>query len=194
MAARLVRFFSALTRGAQFLALATLVAVIFVVDYATGYQISMSLFYLLPITLGTWAIGRRVGLVLSITSAGFWLAADVLSGHRYSNGFIPVWNAGIRLGFFAVVVIILAALKTTLQQRDQVIRELEETLRKSKTFDGVRPICGSCRRIRDTDGAWLTTEDFLREKSNIEFASGICPDCAAVAGSGTEARGSVMQR
>ena len=178
MAARLVQIFGRLRRGSQVAALALLVATVFAVDYGSGYQISTSLFYLLPITLGTWAIGRRVGLILSIISAGFWLAADVLNGHPYSNAFISVWNAGIRLGFFAIVVIILAALKTTLEQRDRVIRELEETLRKSKTFDGVRPICGSCRRIRDTDGDWLTIEDFIREKSNIEFASGICPDCA----------------
>src|ERR1700726_4826448 len=38
------------------------------VDYWTGYERSMMIFYLIPITLGTWFTGRTFGMFLSILS------------------------------------------------------------------------------------------------------------------------------
>jgi hypothetical protein len=180
MPARVAATFSRLGRATQFAILAALVVAVFAIDYLSGYDVSTSLFYLLPITLGTWVISRRTGLVLSLVSAGLWLTADLLSGHHYRNGLIPLWNVSIRFAFFCIIVVILAALQATLEQRDSVIGQLEKTLRNAKTLDGVRPICHSCRRIRDTEHGWQNAEDFLREKSEIEFATSVCPDCAAV--------------
>jgi diguanylate cyclase (GGDEF)-like protein len=48
--------------------------------------------------------------------------ADVLSGHVYSSPLIYLWNTGIRLGIFAVVTCLLAALHEALEQERNLSR------------------------------------------------------------------------
>ena len=39
---------------------------------------------------------------------------DVTSGHTYSHLFIPVWNTGVRLGFYIIVAYLLLRLRKSL--------------------------------------------------------------------------------
>jgi hypothetical protein len=51
-------------------AIATLaVCLIGLLDFYTGYELSFSVFYLMPISLASWGISRSAGFVLSIASA-----------------------------------------------------------------------------------------------------------------------------
>lgn len=88
-----------------------LVTVLGVIDYATGYELSFSLFYLLPVYLVAWYSGRDLGLVISMLAAVAWLSADVASGHTYTHPALHVWNMLIRLGFFVIVTMLLAELR-----------------------------------------------------------------------------------
>jgi diguanylate cyclase (GGDEF)-like protein len=99
-----------------------LVFLIGVIDYQTGYELAFSLFYLIPICLATWVSGRDLGLLVSILSACEWYLADVLSGHIYTSSLIYLWNTGIRLGFFAVATIMLAALRESLDHERNLSR------------------------------------------------------------------------
>jgi len=99
-----------------------LVFLIGVIDYQTGYELAFSLFYLLPICLATWVSGRDLGLLVSILGACVWYLADVLSGHVYSSPLIYLWNTGIRLGFFAVLTFVLAALRESLEHERNLSR------------------------------------------------------------------------
>lgn len=76
-------------------------------DYITGIELSLSLFYLLPISLIAWTVSERYGLVFAFLSSGIWLAVDFWSGTRYSNGFAYVWNSVVRLGFFMLPVFMI---------------------------------------------------------------------------------------
>ncbi|MFZ1375295.1 MAG: response regulator [Geothrix sp.] len=67
------------------------------------------------------------------------------------------------------------------QARDQerVLREqLEEALASIKQLSGLLPICATCKKIRDEQGAWNPLEVFISEHSEADFTHGICPDCA----------------
>jgi len=87
-----------------------------VIDSLTGFELSVSFFYLIPITMIAWVFGRNTGLAFSVLSAIVWLASDLLSGHEYSNSAIGVWNTMIRFGFYSVVAILLAELKHLLEE------------------------------------------------------------------------------
>jgi PAS domain S-box-containing protein len=63
------------------------------------------------------------------------------------------------------------------RQREKLIAELQEALSQVKTLSGLLPICASCKRIRDDQGAWQPVETYIRERSNAEFTHGLCPDC-----------------
>jgi signal transduction histidine kinase len=80
-------------------------------DYLTGAELSFSVFYLLPIALVAWLVGRKSGLVLSFVGAGVWLVAEQWGGNVYSYPAVPYWNALVRLSFFIIVTLILSALQ-----------------------------------------------------------------------------------
>ena len=63
------------------------------------------------------------------------------------------------------------------EEREKLIRKLQETLAKVKTLSGFLPICASCKKIRDDRGYWNQIESYLKEHSEAEFSHGICPDC-----------------
>jgi diguanylate cyclase (GGDEF)-like protein len=91
-------------------------------DFLTGYEVSFSLFYLLPISLVVWFAGKRLGIAASFASATVWLIADFLSGNQYSNPAIFLWNTAIRFGFFIIITLLLAALKKTLEHEKYLSR------------------------------------------------------------------------
>ena len=88
-----------------------LIAGVGIFDYLTGYEISFSLFYLLPISLATWFAGRRLGVLASIASALTWLIADISPGHPYSHPAIYYWNTAIRFSFFIILTYLLSAVR-----------------------------------------------------------------------------------
>ena len=87
-----------------------------IIDYFTGIELSISFFYLIPITMVAWTAGRNPGLVFSVAGAATWLISNSLSGEEHSNIFIGVWNTLIRFGFFATVAILLAELRHALEE------------------------------------------------------------------------------
>jgi len=57
------------------------------------------------------------------------------------------------------------------------VKELEESLSKIKTLQGLIPICSHCKRIRDDQNYWKELESYVVEHSSAEFNYGICPEC-----------------
>jgi diguanylate cyclase (GGDEF)-like protein len=94
-----------------------------ILDYLTGYEIAFSLFYLIPISLLTWIIDRRLGIVACLAGAVVWLLADIAAGSSYSHPVVYAWNTLIRLSFFLIVTFLLSALKKSLERE----RELAHT-------------------------------------------------------------------
>jgi len=86
------------------------------VDYITGFELSFSLFYLVPLTMVAWVTGRKTGLAFSVLCASVWLTSDLLSGQVYSHPAVGVWNTMIRYGFYAVVTILLSELRHALEE------------------------------------------------------------------------------
>jgi PAS domain S-box-containing protein len=64
------------------------------------------------------------------------------------------------------------------EERNQLIKNLQDSLAKIKTLSGLLPICASCKKIRDDKGYWNQIETYLRNHSKAEFSHGICPECA----------------
>ncbi len=89
-------------------------------DYLTGYELSFSLFYLIPVSISAWHSGKHLGIAVSIVCAATWLAIDYSSGQRYSQLGIPFWNACVRLGFFIIVARLLWHLRTALEYQSSL--------------------------------------------------------------------------
>jgi len=63
------------------------------------------------------------------------------------------------------------------QEREKLIRELQEAMEKIKTLKGLVPICMHCKNIRDDEGFWQKVEIYVQEHSDAQFSHGICPSC-----------------
>lgn len=99
-----------------------LIALFGTVDHFTGFELSFSVFYLIPIVLAAWYVRRQVALVMSLVSAVTWLVVDYTSGHSYSQAWMPFWNATARLAFFFVITYLAAEIKLRLQVERQSAR------------------------------------------------------------------------
>ena len=64
------------------------------------------------------------------------------------------------------------------QERERLIKDLQEALANIKTLSGLIPICASCKKVRDDEGYWNQIESYIKDRSNAKFSHGICPDCA----------------
>jgi serine phosphatase RsbU (regulator of sigma subunit) len=92
------------------------VLIIAVIDYITGPYLSMLVFYLLPIVIVTWFLGRRAGLAISIASAMACSIHDVIffsagSVHPLASWLLLAWNPIISFSVFIIVTLTLSAMR-----------------------------------------------------------------------------------
>lgn len=103
-----------------------LLTTIAICDYVTGYELSFSIFYLLPVSISAWYLNRTSAIIASVLASAAWFLVDFTSGYPYTNQSIPFWNAAVRLGFFLVVAHLILRLlsqidfQTTLAQKDEL--------------------------------------------------------------------------
>jgi signal transduction histidine kinase len=103
-----------------------LVAVTGYLDYLTGYERPLLLFYLLPICLATWFGTLPLGMGLAILSVAAWIWSDIAAGIP-AVGF---WNVGMALIAYALFVGVLSKLRTLVQELDRRVNERTAALRR----------------------------------------------------------------
>ncbi len=131
------------------LALAPLLGII---DALTGFEISFSFFYLLPVALAAWAAGRRAGTFMAALCAIIWLVANQLAGEAFSAPGVAFWNTITRFGFFVVVAILLSEFRRLLRVERGLARsdQLTGLLNKRVFYDIVEAELDRSRRYPHT--------------------------------------------
>ena len=115
----LERFFAERSPAFVVIVSLLLIAIIFSADVATGRKLSPSLFYLLPVALMTWRLGRGGGTAVAALSSVSWTISDILSDVYGPDAFAPWWNAVGRFGVLLVVTSLLATIRESMQvERD----------------------------------------------------------------------------
>ncbi len=98
----------------QYLTIGLILFLIGLIDYFSGTELSLSLFYLLPISLAGWTQNRNSGVFTALGSAATLLIADLANKHQFASPLVPFWNMLIRLGVFLIVALLLRALHQSL--------------------------------------------------------------------------------
>lgn len=112
-----------------------LVVAVGAVDYATGEELSSSIFYVLPVGLAAWYGSRRLGVLLGLAASATWYGADLAAGATYSAAWIPFWNAGVRLLIFLLIAELLVRLRLALGlQRELAERDSLTGLANGRKF------------------------------------------------------------
>jgi hypothetical protein len=113
-----------------------LILVLGYIDGITGYELSFSIFYLLPISLVAWYTKAPLSAIsVCVISAVTWLYLDLAAGHQYSNAAYPFWNTLFRLGSFLIVAVLLRRLRKSIDIQS-VLAQIDGLtgLMNSRTF------------------------------------------------------------
>jgi hypothetical protein len=73
------------------------------------------------------------------------------------------------LGSIAAYIVLVIALIVLTAQR--VEAEMIEAKKE------IKPICASCKKIRDDKGSWNQMEAYLSQHADLQFSHGLCPEC-----------------
>ncbi|HTZ19185.1 MAG TPA: sensor histidine kinase [Dissulfurispiraceae bacterium] len=121
---KIIEYFNNKSRG-YLIAVGILLFIITgLADYLTGTEMSLSVFYLVPVGFWGWFVGRTAGILMSIFSTAAISLDYYLSeqGPGASVNFpVEAWNLSLVLGFFIVVTLLLSKLKYNISQREGLI-------------------------------------------------------------------------
>jgi len=139
-----------------------LVFLIGFIDYISGWEISWSVIYVIPITIAAWYIGTGFAYALSALSVILWLAGDFATGLQVSSLLIPVWNSAIRLIFYYLIIRMLVYIRSlTAVLEDRVLQ---------RTADLRKEITGRERLEREL----LEVSERERRRLGYDLHDGLC--------------------
>jgi diguanylate cyclase (GGDEF)-like protein len=126
-------FLASRSRAFLFALSLVLIGLIGLLDYVTGYDLSLSLFYLAPVAIIAWYDTTVTGYLTSALSALVWLLANSLAvAPGRLTPPLAAWNTAVRLGFFVIV----AKLLTSLRLAHETQRELARTDSLTGVYNG----------------------------------------------------------
>lgn len=136
-----------------------LLLIVAFLDFATGTELSFSIFYLIPIFLFTWAVNGNIGIAIACISSLIWLFIEAVSGPQYSSWFVYFWNAIIRLGFFLLPVLLVRNLE---QERTHARTDFLTTALNTRSFHDIaqRELDRSVRYHRPFTVAFIDIDNF----------------------------------
>lgn len=114
------------------------VASIGLVDLLSGPDIGFSLFYLIPVVVAAWYVGRGPGVILAVVAALAWLFADTVNRGGVSLA-ASAWNGFTRLVIFIAIALLLDHQRTSSARLAVVDRQREDFLRVLD-FELPRPV------------------------------------------------------
>jgi signal transduction histidine kinase len=106
-----------------------LLVIVGIADYITGFERSLLVFYLLPVSLAGWFVSWRFAVIICLLSVAVWIGGDIAAGAVYSSSFVPFWNATMAVAFFLVVIWLLQKLRSLLDELENRIRQRTAALR-----------------------------------------------------------------
>ncbi len=97
--------------------------IIGILDYLTGEEISVVLFYIIPVLFSSWYLNRRAAFQIAALCSVLWFIFDVIGRkYPYTHPFIPFWNTLTRFGTFILIILLITRIKTLLERESKIAR------------------------------------------------------------------------
>ena len=113
------------------------VAVIWLVDISTGPDFGFAIFYLIPIGLASWWLGRASAVLIALLATVAWIWADLLARPSVLVS-ASVWNGLTRAAIFLMLALLIdqvrrerIALRSVDAHREESLALIAHTLRRS---------------------------------------------------------------
>ena len=135
-------------------------------DFFIGPYIIFPITFIAPVVIAAWfcrpAYAYSLAIIQPLIRLGF-----AFSWPPHWSITISVINTIIRiavLAFFAYLV-------------SRTARQTRELAKRVNLLEGILPICGLCKKIRDEHGNWQAVEIYVSNRSEALFSHTLCPDC-----------------
>lgn len=128
-------------------------------DWATGSEVSLFVFYSMPVMLVVWFVNLRAGFILSVINGIIWMLANL-----HTNHFDTLWGYHLaninRIVCFAMMALGAHAARKKYDADSEHIRMLEE--------------------IRQMEGEILSVSEHEQQRIGQDLHDGICQQLAAI--------------
>jgi len=142
------------------------------IDYLTGNQLLLSVFYLLPISLAALKIGTPMALIVAVISAGVESVVNIWAEGFYGSSIlVHFWNTGILLIIYMYIAVLVSSLRKAHEReresarkdyltgisnfqgfRELAEREIERSRRYGTILSAAYIDCDNFKEVNDTLG------------------------------------------
>lgn len=98
------------------------------IDWLTGSEVSISVFYLPAVSLSAWFSGRRAATWMATLAWIAWIIAELAAAGSHFSPMVLLWNSLIRFSFFLVAAVLTAEVR--------IRQKAEATLKEQKGILG----------------------------------------------------------
>ena len=102
------------------------------IDYITGYDVSLLVFYAIPILFAVWFSNKQISIFIALLCALVWWWANEKEGHPFVTNWIQTYNTAASLVFFLFLVRGGSALKAQLELLERNQRLEREIIKISE--------------------------------------------------------------
>jgi diguanylate cyclase (GGDEF)-like protein len=152
-----------------------LVAIVGGLDLASGSELSLSIFYLIPVAFAGVALGRLAGVLVAVLAAAVWGSLDITTGRVYVVGWAPYWNSAVRLGFYLIVnELLFEARRAHLRERGLSRTDAVTGIANARVFQehANRVIAESHRHMRPFTIAYIDLDRFKQVNDRLGHSEG----------------------
>ncbi|MDQ1592540.1 MAG: hypothetical protein QOG71_3167 [Pyrinomonadaceae bacterium] len=146
-----------------------------VINYLTGTDTALYIFYLLPISLVAWLVGRRAALFVSLASAAGYFITEKSTGHYDARPLLPYLNVLAQLAAFLFVAYFVSALRRSHDQERELARtdDLTGVINRRSFFEASQQEINRARRHRHPfTVAYMDVDDFKLINDNYGHSIG----------------------
>jgi diguanylate cyclase (GGDEF)-like protein len=172
---RAIQYLENLDKGSLLSMAVVLILLVGYLDYLTGFELSFSLFYLIPVAATAWFAGRRSAMVMALLSALVWAVSNRLAGEVNSHPLVALWNSMIRLGFFSIVALLLSYLRQGMQSETLLSRtDFLTGITNSRAFYEIASfeLLRAARYKRAITAAYIDLDNFKQVNDRFGHSAG----------------------
>jgi hypothetical protein len=120
----------------------------------------------------------RMGIYLGIFFASFyWLLETVVHVYLFGEGtflseFFPTYYHELYMRTLTASLFLLMG--STIYIYNVRVNKYRKEVRQ---LSGLLPICSTCKKIKDEEGAWQQMESYIDSHSDAKFSHSYCPVC-----------------
>ncbi|MDZ4821068.1 MAG: GGDEF domain-containing protein [Planctomycetota bacterium] len=146
-----------------------------ILDYLTGDQLSLYVFYFPIISIAAWLQGFRTAVVLALISSVLWIVDDIIAPFGPFPDIAHYWDALVRFSMLAAFAYVLSKLRDAMERERSLASHdgLTGLANRQMLFDlGTRELARCSRRGAPISAIFIDCDGFKAVNDQLGHATG----------------------